>query len=93
MSTVAAVFRNGVFAPDGDVDLTDGVRVMLQVEVAPPAPPQVRLRWTQPSPDEPWEMEERPAPCDLPMGLGVTVQARDGASVLPDPPICETEAP
>jgi predicted DNA-binding antitoxin AbrB/MazE fold protein len=93
VSTIAAVFRNGVFAPDGNVDLTDGVRVMLQVEVAPPATPASRSRWMQTLPDEPWESEEQPAPCDLPMGHGVIVHARHVATVLPDPPICETEAP
>ena len=90
MNTIAAVFRNGVFAPDSHVDLTDGARVMLHVEVAPSSAP-IRPRWRQPTPDEPWEAEEQPAPCDLPMGYGSTVRARDGSAVFPDPPICETE--
>jgi hypothetical protein len=91
VNTIAAIFRNGVFAPDGHVDLTDGARVMLHVEVAPTSAP-IRPRSLQPAPDEAWEAEEQPAPCDLPMGPGITVSARGGPTVLPDPPLCGTEA-
>ena len=73
MTTIQAVWKNGVFTPDGDVDLADGARVELRVTASDgKGASTVRVRKSDrvPLPDPPFESESQPAPFDLPMPPG-----------------------
>ena len=90
VNTIAAVVRNGMFAPDSHINFAEGARVMLHVEVAPPSA-SINPSETPPLPDSLWETEEHSTPCDLPMGCGTPVAARDASTLFPDPPIYKPE--
>jgi hypothetical protein len=85
MPTIFAVWKDGVFKPDGLIDLADGSRVEMQVTaiVAPATTPTQGA--ILPLPDPPFESEACPAPFDLPMPAdGRTVKARTSRVLQPE---------
>jgi hypothetical protein len=88
MSTVQAVFQNGVFTPEAAVNLEEGTRVLLRVEAVKAPTTASHVTPSPFLPDPPLEAEDQLAPYDLPMPTnGVKVKARDVKERLPDPPV------
>lgn len=86
MTTINAVWKNGVFTPEDAVDLDEGVRVAMQI-TATNVGRVSEIREGRPlRPDPLVESEARPAPFDLPMPTpGEVVKTRDGGVLLAEP--------
>jgi hypothetical protein len=67
MRTIHAVWKNGVFKPDGSIDLADGARVEMQVTAIASSMAAPKRASPLPLPDPPFESEACSAPFDLPM--------------------------
>jgi predicted DNA-binding antitoxin AbrB/MazE fold protein len=88
MQIIPATYQNGVFAPEGSIQLKEGTRVTLKVVVAESTAATTTGDRASPLPDEPLESQEQGAPFDLPMPPGGTkVKAREGMPLWPDPPL------
>lgn len=86
MTTINAIWKNGVFTPEDSVDLDEGVRVAMQIT----ATDGVKVLWKcapqPPLPGPPIESEARPVPFDLPMLTpGEVVTTCDQDVLLPEP--------
>jgi len=85
MPTIYAVWKSGVFMPDGSIDLADGVRVEMQITAIAPAAAASKQASLLPLPDPPFESEACPAPFDLPMPAGgKMVKARTNSVMRPE---------
>ena len=69
MQTIHAIWKDGVFTPETDVDLVEGIRVAMDI-TATDAVMKIRTMDSAPLPDPLIEYEARPAPFDLPMPSG-----------------------
>jgi len=86
---ITAIFQNGKFTPQQAVELADGTRVRLRVEVAELAAATKRCAFSPLVPDEVVESDERGASIELamPPGVSARIKSREGRVLLPDPPI------
>ncbi|MDA1017658.1 MAG: antitoxin family protein [Planctomycetota bacterium] len=91
MQAIEAVWKHGVFTPEGSVDLEEGAKVLLQlkeedvVECEGSDDTVKPVKRPGPSPS-PFLLDEAiPAPFDLPMPKGTPVTAVSAPMPLPDP--------
>lgn len=88
MQTIEALWKNGVFTPNGSVDLAEGTKVTLQLDEAPTHSPKGRVEYqaaTDSISASPFlEDEATSAPFDLPAPEGARVVAATKPIPLPD---------